>query len=257
MKEEFEKYLAANYPNTEINKPCSISEKVHIRFQLSGDEMFKLFRNGKEFKWYGDLGNDFDPEPMTAEEEEKHQKHIDNGDIKAKYRINKIISRTFQESDSDIWLLAYEYENQLFDPDEKNKEYLHSLISEDAHSKFHIETEPIHSGIYEVDENDNEIEDILDAKVIIGKIKQNQIELSKVLEGIINLERGKTPSIPQEFYLFDSKSSIGFHIYDDRGCLIWADNAETIRHLYEEFNDWIVEYHRQEIDKQFNSKTNK
>ncbi|MCM3639930.1 DUF3885 domain-containing protein [Priestia aryabhattai] len=39
-----------------------------------------------------------------------------------------------------------------------------------------------------------------------------------------------------------------FHLYDDRGCDILASNKESIRFLYEEYNNWILDYNREEID---------
>jgi len=39
-----------------------------------------------------------------------------------------------------------------------------------------------------------------------------------------------------------------YHLYDDRGCDVIASNKENLRPLYEELNDWILDYDREQID---------
>ncbi|MEH7096936.1 DUF3885 domain-containing protein [Neobacillus vireti] len=55
-----------------------------------------------------------------------------------------------------------------------------------------------------------------------------------------------------EIYFVNLTKKIIFHLYDDRGCDILAVDEEEIRYLYEEFNDWILEYDRNRIDNLFN-----
>lgn len=42
-----------------------------------------------------------------------------------------------------------------------------------------------------------------------------------------------------------------YHLYDDRGCDVIASNKEELRSLYEELNDWILDYDREQIDQLF------
>jgi hypothetical protein len=51
-----------------------------------------------------------------------------------------------------------------------------------------------------------------------------------------------------EIYFVNLTKKVIFHLYDDRGCDILAADKEGIRYLYEEFNDWILDYDRKEID---------
>ncbi|MBY0029243.1 DUF3885 domain-containing protein [Priestia aryabhattai] len=39
-----------------------------------------------------------------------------------------------------------------------------------------------------------------------------------------------------------------YFLYDDRGCDVLASNKESIRFFYEEYNNWILDYDREEID---------
>ncbi|WP_420901955.1 DUF3885 domain-containing protein [Paenibacillus dendritiformis] len=36
-----------------------------------------------------------------------------------------------------------------------------------------------------------------------------------------------------------------YHLYDDRGCDVLCAALDPLRPLYEEFNDWILEYDRE------------
>ncbi|MEI4525718.1 DUF3885 domain-containing protein [Priestia megaterium] len=49
------------------------------------------------------------------------------------------------------------------------------------------------------------------------------------------------------YFINLSKKKI-FHLYDDRGCDVLASSKESIRFLYEEYNNWILDYDREEID---------
>ena len=42
-----------------------------------------------------------------------------------------------------------------------------------------------------------------------------------------------------------------YYLYDDRGCDIIASDRNNLRHLYEKYNEWILDYDREEIDKIF------
>ncbi|MDQ0185270.1 DUF3885 domain-containing protein [Cytobacillus sp. FSL R5-0569] len=42
-----------------------------------------------------------------------------------------------------------------------------------------------------------------------------------------------------------------YHLYDDRGWDVIASNQEDLDLLYEELNNWILDYDREQIDKIF------
>ncbi|PIC77855.1 hypothetical protein CSV74_04440 [Sporosarcina sp. P19] len=52
------------------------------------------------------------------------------------------------------------------------------------------------------------------------------------------------------FFIHLSKNII-YHLYDDRGCDIIAADRESIRLLYEQYPEWILDYDKQEVDKDF------
>ncbi|WP_214629725.1 DUF3885 domain-containing protein [Paenibacillus agaridevorans] len=52
-------------------------------------------------------------------------------------------------------------------------------------------------------------------------------------------------------YFIEPKSNIVYHIYDNRGLDVVSPNKESIFYLYREFNQWILNYDKEQIDKTF------
>ncbi len=52
-------------------------------------------------------------------------------------------------------------------------------------------------------------------------------------------------------YFADTKNSILFHLYDDRGADLVGANKELIRPIFERFNNWILDYDREKINTTF------
>jgi hypothetical protein len=40
-------------------------------------------------------------------------------------------------------------------------------------------------------------------------------------------------------------------MYDDKGCDVWSNHKGNLRPIYENLNDWILDYNRSKIDKYF------
>ncbi|GAB3825509.1 DUF3885 domain-containing protein [Hymenobacter jeollabukensis] len=51
-----------------------------------------------------------------------------------------------------------------------------------------------------------------------------------------------------EIYLLNIDRKMIFHMYDDRGLDILATEIVALKPIYQRFNDWILEYDREEID---------
>ena len=62
-------------------------------------------------------------------------------------------------------------------------------------------------------------------------------------------ERGVFTS--KEIFFVNISKRLIFHMYDDRGLDIIAADKENLRPIYEKLNDWILDYDREQIDKQF------
>lgn len=62
---------------------------------------------------------------------------------------------------------------------------------------------------------------------------------------------GFEPSISELIYFINRRNNVAFHIYDDRGCLLFSELKETLKPTYTKFNSWLVDYHRSTFDKLF------
>lgn len=55
----------------------------------------------------------------------------------------------------------------------------------------------------------------------------------------------------KEIYFVNIDKKLIFHMYDDRGLDIISAHKETLRPIYQKHTDWILDYDRKQIDKQF------
>lgn len=85
----------------------------------------------------------------------------------------------------------------------------------------------------------------------ILKCKISDFKYASMLKAICNQEMGIRPSIFHRVYFINVSTDTIFHIYDDRGCDLLGTNPDTIRGIYEAYNDWILNYDRKEIDSIF------
>lgn len=216
LRNELQTYLNVEFPDSKIESPDSIFGAVHIRFELGGEQL----ENG------------------TTERV-----------IQATDRALTIFTETFNEPKHEIFILIYEYQGEnIF---KASNDYLHKQFPIDQFEKFYNQLEPVNTRYFTSDENGNDVLEKDEVRIIIGKLPVRDINVKNILNGIANTEMGFDPGIDQTIFFFDPSSDKAFQMYDDRGCYVWSDNADKIRDLYIKRNDWIVDYHRPEIDKYF------
>lgn len=85
--------------------------------------------------------------------------------------------------------------------------------------------------------------------------KKNEMKYAQLLKAISYEDFAHPSTIlknhPQhgyDIYFVNLSKKIIYHLYDDRGCDILAADKEAIRFLYEECNEWILDYDRDQID---------
>lgn len=84
------------------------------------------------------------------------------------------------------------------------------------------------------------------------KCKVSDLKYIPMIKAICNQDMGIKPRIFHRVYFININKNTIFHIYDDRGCDVLATSPNTIRDMYHTYNDWILEYDRNKIDKVFN-----
>ncbi|GGF10043.1 DUF3885 domain-containing protein [Hymenobacter cavernae] len=95
--------------------------------------------------------------------------------------------------------------------------------------------------------------------IAIVKIEAERLNYQNVLSAIANTDfpprqprlDGKSILSVKEIHLINTTRRLVFHMYDDRGLDIVAPDLETLKPFYIKYNDWILDYDRKEIDKQF------
>ncbi|WP_076370665.1 DUF3885 domain-containing protein [Peribacillus simplex] len=83
------------------------------------------------------------------------------------------------------------------------------------------------------------------------KCRTSDFKYIPMLKAICNQDMGIRPSIFNRVYFININRKTIFHVYDDRGCDLLATSPETIRDVYDKYNDWILDYDRNEIDEGF------
>lgn len=55
----------------------------------------------------------------------------------------------------------------------------------------------------------------------------------------------------KEVFFVNRDRKLIFHMYDDRGLDIIASNIEQLRPLYNQYNNWLLDYNREKMDHLF------
>jgi Domain of unknown function (DUF3885) len=83
------------------------------------------------------------------------------------------------------------------------------------------------------------------------KCKTFDIKFDSMIRAICNQDMGISPNIHHEIFFVNIKRGTIFFVYDDRGCDLLAVSSEEIRDIYNKYNEWILDYDRDVIDKVF------
>ena len=154
-------------------------------------------------------------------------------------RAKILFEETFSDKTQKLWMLAYEYTSEV-EMYKENNPYFHTLLF------------PSDSGnIVQFEESYEDEGEQNSVRIILGHLSQMEFDVENILRGIANFDMGFVPRITQCVYFFCPKTLNMFYMYDDRGCLVWSDEAEKLRPMFEKYDAWIVEYHRATIEKQF------
>lgn len=215
LRQELQLYFDRVYPYSKIETEHTLGGQVHIRFELGDDK--------------------------------------ENGTIErvnhSTERALTVFNETFNDSSHEIFVLIYEYQgDNIYNA---SNDYLHSLFPSDKFKKFYNQLEVVNTRFFTTDEYGNDVLEKDEVRIIIGKLPVKEIAVKKILNGIANTEMGFDPGIDQRVFFFNPITDKAFQMYDDRGCYVWSDKADKIRDIFKKRNDWIVEYHRPEIEEYF------
>lgn len=99
------------------------------------------------------------------------------------------------------------------------------------------------------DEDTNELFGYTKSYGVLCTLKDiNYRSLLGVLGGFSNDE---SVFISGRVYFIEPIRNIVYHIYDNRGLDVVSSNKESIFYLYRDFNPWILNYDKEQMDKTF------
>lgn len=153
--------------------------------------------------------------------------------------------------------------NELFDKDDEI--YL-VIDSYEKYSDFYSPKPPkdnislVRKFILKIDEEycyeklvatyeDDEEEYPYDRYII--KTSRDSIDADKLISEIVESELKGKSSLSNSVFLVNKNSGILYFLYDDRGLDIAANDKQKLKDIYIKFNDWILDYDRERIDKMF------
>lgn len=82
--------------------------------------------------------------------------------------------------------------------------------------------------------------DIFQPETSIMQLAKSRLNVEGILRGKANLEMGRSPSINQSVCFVGIKSGLVFYMYDDRGCLIYAQTKRELAALRRQYGAWLV-----------------
>lgn len=215
LRDQLQKYLDKVYPYSRLDTEHTLGGQIQIRFELGGKH-----KNG------------------TIERVDQAVK-----------RACALFNDTFPNKENEIWVVIYEYEGRNFY--NCSNTYLHKQFPEQRFESFYNEKERVFTPYFITDENGKEVLEKDEARLIIGQITISEINIEGILRGIANTEMGFDPGIDQSIFFFDRISNKAFQMYDDRGCYVWSNKADSIRNIYKRRNEWIVDDERTELEQLF------
>ncbi|WP_078579616.1 DUF3885 domain-containing protein [Salipaludibacillus agaradhaerens] len=166
------------------------------------------------------------------------------------YQALSLFNDLFSEED-DIYLVTNVYlYNRSRKKIKSTKVYDHFLKNKQLKFKLRQETLPFVL-------SDEDTEEYNTTQFYL-KCKKQDLDYFLLIKAACNEDFPLSPKFgqkngsyyPDVFFINISKNLI-FFIYDDRGCEVIANKKEALLPLYKEYNRWIPEYDREQIDQNF------
>lgn len=208
------KYMQENFPNLELRPPLFYNWNIGIRFGLDTDNNFN---------------NDLESRSYL---EEVYKKAI-------------TLFKSIHSPEDNIYIVVdvnnfadgntFKRKLNIFSKYVKEKSVLAKLQETTIPYVFPEDDE---DGIYKTHR-------------FTLKCQTSDIKYIPMLKAICNQDLGVKPIISHSVYFINTNKNTIFHIYDDKGCDLLAISPEVIRPIYDNYNEWILNYDRDEIDNIF------
>jgi hypothetical protein len=81
--------------------------------------------------------------------------------------------------------------------------------------------------------------------------KKYDVDYKRILRAIANSDHAIYPYTSNGVFFINTKKNIIYYLYDDRGLDLVSNDEKNLKDIYTKFNDWILDYDRERIDKVF------
>ena len=232
-KQEYICFLNDNFGFRQLRKPLFYCSEFGLRLNLQTGETFdstrqSLDRNGEIIPLIGDTNT-----------EEYFEEGI--------RRLMDLFEFVFDAGDNIFFVLNdYKYRKSRIKLFNYAFKQIENLKKEEI---SYFKTKELY---YLNDKSDNWNTGVI-------KFTTNRINYRNIFTAIVNsdflnrqprLEK-KEKFTSKEIYFVNIDKKLIFNTYDDRGVDIVAAEKETLRPIYEKFNNWLLDYDRKEMDKLF------
>lgn len=207
-------YINENYPNLNLRPPLFYNWEIGIRFKLG-------------VEWDGE----YNFENSTY--------------VQGLYKRAVMLFESLHSQDEEIFVVVdvddfgngktFKHKARIFSPYVYGKSILYKL----KHAEIPY--------VFPEDDEDGKYK----THRFTLKCKASDMKYISLLKAVCNQDLGIQPSIFHRIYFINIKRKTIFHVYDDRGCDLIATFPESIRDIYSTYNDWILDYDKDEIDKVF------
>ncbi len=86
-------------------------------------------------------------------------------------------------------------------------------------------------------------------------LAKRKYQIDKLLLEIIKGEIGGFSNLSSNVYIISTERPLLYHLYDDRGADIVANDKKLLLPLYKQHKDWILQYDKARITQQFTEAT--
>lgn len=83
------------------------------------------------------------------------------------------------------------------------------------------------------------------------KMKVSEFPAEKIFGFIVETELGGDWRYSSNIFVYNLNRNIMFKLYDDRGAFLIADKVDTLKPIYYQLNDMLLDYNRAEMDRIF------
>lgn len=97
----------------------------------------------------------------------------------------------------------------------------------------------------------DEDDEVITQEQLYWDLNKFDFSPNTLLEEIVKADIGGYSGFASSVYFVDTTNDILYHLYDDRGLDVVAKSRESLYDIFTQFNNWILDYDREKINRIF------